>query len=302
MPLHFHEASPKPPYKRSDEALHLPSKKTPTSSPTSNPPRRKLSKTSNSNSHPPSRFRIPPPFHEASPKPPYCKPEPVPFPTGDFDEAISSTPEDSHPLFALSFCRNEFVEDLSSITYRTDTLKLNSIEKEDARGLEEPKQVVYKEKDFPSTISYSSKQNNDSEESRIAGYRRFNDDKTQDQQIQHKKSFSMAEEKKKFNETVPQYQNMNPQLQRTKHENFKGENEQPDEKASQDHQTSGSQSQKAINEKVTEIKDQILRARAYLQFAPPSSNSRLVKELKLRIKEMEQLLGEADNDSELSRR
>ncbi|KAF7814653.1 uncharacterized protein G2W53_028622 [Senna tora] len=54
MPLHFHEASPKPPYKRSDEALHLPSKKTPTSSPTSNPPRRKLSKTSNSNSHPPS--------------------------------------------------------------------------------------------------------------------------------------------------------------------------------------------------------------------------------------------------------
>ncbi|KAF7826755.1 uncharacterized protein G2W53_017919 [Senna tora] len=66
MSLHFHEASPKPPYKRSDEALHLPSKKTPTSSPTSNHPRRKLSKTSNSNLHPPLRFRIPPPFHEGS--------------------------------------------------------------------------------------------------------------------------------------------------------------------------------------------------------------------------------------------
>jgi len=51
-----------------------------------------------------------------------------------------------------------------------------------------------------------------------------------------------------------------------------------------------------------EIKDQIIRARAYLGFAPPNSNSHLVKELKLRIREMERAVGEATKDSDLSRR
>ena len=41
----------------------------------------------------------------------------------------------------------------------------------DSEGLEEPKQVVYKDNDFISTLSYGSKKNNDIEESRIAGYR-----------------------------------------------------------------------------------------------------------------------------------
>ncbi|XP_054795703.1 probable galacturonosyltransferase 6 isoform X2 [Prosopis cineraria] len=197
--------------------------------------------------------------------------------------------------------RNEFVEDLSSITYRTDTLKLNSIEKEDARGLEEPKQVVYKENDFVPTINYSSKQRNDSEESGIVGYRRFNDDKKENQQVQRKGSSSISGEKKKFNETVPQYQNMNTQSQRKKHENIGGRNEQSDQKTSQHHQTLHSWSHKASNERVMEIKDQIIRAKAYLMFAPPGSTSRLVKELKLRIKEMEQIVGEANKDSDLPR-
>ncbi|XP_028758398.1 probable galacturonosyltransferase 6 isoform X1 [Neltuma alba] len=205
--------------------------------------------------------------------------------------------------------RNELADDLSSITYRTDTLKLNSIEKEDARELEEPKQVVYKENDFVPRISYSSKQSNDSEESGIVGYRSkflmrnvpgFNDDKKENQQIHQKGSSSISEEKKKFDETVSQYQRMNTQSQRTKYENI-WRNEEPDRKASQHRPTLHPQSHKASNERVMEIKDQIIRAKAYLLFAPPSSTSRLVKELKLRIKEMEQIIGEANKDSDLPR-
>ncbi|KAI9119273.1 hypothetical protein K1719_009948 [Acacia pycnantha] len=204
--------------------------------------------------------------------------------------------------------RNELAEDLSSITYRRDTLKLNSIEKEDARGLEEPKQVVYKENDFVPGISYSSKQNNDTEESGIAGNKSkflirngFNDDKKDNHQIQLKGSSSISGEKKKFNESVSQYQRMNTQLQRTKHDNVVGRIEQSDRKASHNHLTLHSQSHKASSGRVMEIKDQIIRAKAYLLFAPPSSTSHLVKELKLRIKEMEHVVGEANKDSDLPR-
>lgn len=49
------------------------------------------------------------------------------------------------------------------------------------------------------------------------------------------------------------------------------------------------------------MKDQVVRARAYLSFATTAGNTHLVKELKLRIKEVERAMGEARKDSELSR-
>lgn len=56
------------------------------------------------------------------------------------------------------------------------------------------------------------------------------------------------------------------------------------------------------DEKVKEMKDQVIRAKAYLNFAPSGSNSHLVKELRLRIKELERAVGDATKDSDLSRR
>lgn len=50
------------------------------------------------------------------------------------------------------------------------------------------------------------------------------------------------------------------------------------------------------------MKDQVIRAKAYLSSAPPSSKSSLVKELKLQIKEVERAIGGATKDSDLSRR
>lgn len=61
-------------------------------------------------------------------------------------------------------------------------------------------------------------------------------------------------------------------------------------------------SQSSTDKKVKEMKDQLVRAKAYLNFAPPSSNSHFVKELKLRIKELERAMGDAKKDSDLSRR
>ena len=57
-----------------------------------------------------------------------------------------------------------------------------------------------------------------------------------------------------------------------------------------------------VDEKLKEMKDQMIMANAYLSFAPPNSNSHLVKELKLRIKEQERAMGESTKDSDLSGR
>ncbi|XVF21662.1 hypothetical protein REPUB_Repub12eG0109600 [Reevesia pubescens] len=62
-----------------------------------------------------------------------------------------------------------------------------------------------------------------------------------------------------------------------------------------------SQSQRVMDEKVKQMRDQLIRAKAYLSVAPPGSNTHLVKELRTRIKEVEQAVGDASKDSDLSR-
>lgn len=56
-------------------------------------------------------------------------------------------------------------------------------------------------------------------------------------------------------------------------------------------QSGGSHHRQMVNEKVNEMEDQLITAKAYLQFAPPNSNSHLVRELKSRIKEIQRVLG-----------
>ncbi|XP_072978341.1 probable galacturonosyltransferase 6 [Typha angustifolia] len=59
--------------------------------------------------------------------------------------------------------------------------------------------------------------------------------------------------------------------------------------------------QSTTNEKIWEMEDQLIVAKAYLHFAPPGSNSHLVRELKVRIREIERILSQAKKDSDLSK-
>ncbi|XP_057438594.1 probable galacturonosyltransferase 6 isoform X1 [Lotus japonicus] len=212
----------------------------------------------------------------------------------------------SHRLQLLtpSHGPREFFDDLSTVTYRTDPVLLNAIEQEGAEEIQEPKEVVYKEIDFDSAVSYSgSGKNNSSEESRIEGFRSsllernvsgFDDDKRQDQEARQNGSSSVDGDKKKFNTTLTHNQNTQTHSQRMTEK-------KSSLTATRNHHTSRSQSQRVTYQKVGEIKDQIIRARAYLGFFPPNSNSHLLKELKLRIKEMERAVRDAIKDSDLSR-
>ncbi|CAJ1902542.1 unnamed protein product [Sphenostylis stenocarpa] len=224
-----------------------------------------------------------------------------------------------HRVHLTPYARREFLEDISSVTYRTDPLQLNAIEQvmegfirifaiEGAEELEEPKEVVYKEKDFSSTDSYIQQKINDYEKSKSEGYRNnilerneFNKDKRQGQKAQQKGPFSMIGNKNISNTTVTHNLNMHTHSQRMTDNNVEVTDTQYIQRATQKRQISHRQPQKVSNQKVWEIKDQIIRARAYLGFASPGRSSHLVKELKLRIKEMERAVGEATKDSDLSR-
>lgn len=58
---------------------------------------------------------------------------------------------------------------------------------------------------------------------------------------------------------------------------------------------------RALDEKLKEMKDQVIRARAYINFTPTNSSSHFVKELKLRVKELERAISQSTRDSRITR-
>lgn len=154
-----------------------------------------------------------------------------------------------------SFGHKEFVEDLSTLKYRTDTLKLSAIQQETGEGVKEPTLVVYKDDNIIEPV--------------VSG--------------RHTEANSIDRNDANQDRVHPVVR--------------KG---QGNEKAVKEHK-GRSQSRRIIDEKVRQMKDQVIRAKAYLSFAPPGSNSHFVKDLRLRIKEVERSIGEASKDSDLSR-
>ncbi|CAI8602900.1 unnamed protein product [Vicia faba] len=204
------------------------------------------------------------------------------------------------PLIFLG--RREFLQDLYRVTYRTDGLKLNVVEHGGAEEFKEQNLVGYKEKDV-STISYDSKKNNDAEESRIPALERngFSQDERQDGDARKKDSSSSDDDinvhaaYRMSKENITSTNRPSRQKQavpyRMSKENVKREDR---------HRILNPPSREVKNQKVQEIKDQILMAKVYLKFAPPSSNSHL-KELELQMKEMERRVEGVTRDRDLSR-
>lgn len=54
--------------------------------------------------------------------------------------------------------------------------------------------------------------------------------------------------------------------------------------------------------KVKHLKDQLIRAKVYLSLPAAKANAHFVRELRLRIKEVQRALGDASKDSDLPKR
>ncbi|KAH6823804.1 galacturonosyltransferase 6 [Perilla frutescens var. hirtella] len=189
------------------------------------------------------------------------------------------------PIFLLSYrlkhikadVSEEYIEDLSIIKHRTEAHSLSAIEQEEVHGLREPTLLVYKDDTSNSTINFSS-----SDDTRIG-------------------EVSLATDSTDL-----------PKNNATRHDKDDGyQKRQPDGKlpasVAKEESHAGRVQQiihtrsRMTDEKVKEMKDQVIRARTYLNFTPSNSSSHFVKELKLRIKELERAVSQSTKDSHISR-
>lgn len=175
----------------------------------------------------------------------------------------------------------EFVEDLSLIKYRTEAQSVIAVEEDERTGVKVPNLVVYKDEDFKSDVISNShdRTNNSSDSLKSVGNVDFlgrnvtNFDQKEGYRESQEKKLPASGGKEKSNSTTIQH-----------------------DRSVQHHP------RRVLDEKLKEMKDQVIRARMYLNFAPAGSNMHLVKELKLRIKELERAIGESTKDSDLSKR
>ncbi|KAL8138979.1 hypothetical protein V2J09_004980 [Rumex salicifolius] len=177
---------------------------------------------------------------------------------------------------------NRDFEDLSTIKYKADTLELSAIQQEEAE-VKEPKQEVYRDQRF-SILKNSSHESlkdtqSDSESINISSFGRKGT------------NLSLKEEN---------VQILQKKVPPTTSSQEKGAISSPAIRSQHNHD-SQIQKRRAMDERVKEIKDQLIRAKAYLSFAIPAGNTHLIKELRVRIKEVDRALGDAKRDSDLSR-
>ncbi|KAK1412592.1 hypothetical protein QVD17_33969 [Tagetes erecta] len=174
-----------------------------------------------------------------------------------------------------------FVEDVSSFKGRRDLLKLNLAKQEDGVGLREPILNVYKDVKLDHAVGSrfldSGIKSDDLGSGENNGFIKGNegdlDAKRSNGQSQEEKRLSTLRIMGEFSRTTLGHdQDVQPQARMV------------------------------MDVKIKEMKDQLIRAKAYLNFAIPAGNAHLIKELRLRIKELERAMGDVSKDSDLSRR
>lgn len=178
-----------------------------------------------------------------------------------------------------SIADKEFVEDLNSIKHTPDNVKLEAVGQEVEEFLKEPDFFVYEDRDHKSIVTRNSFDNN------LVKSAGDGDGKLKRNETVGSETVGVNGVKNKQNTTAVPFAAQGPshQVGRTR-------------------RSEPSRSQKATDEKVRVIKDQLLTAKSYLNFAPPNSNSHLVKELRVRTRDLERAFGDARKDSDLSRR
>ncbi|RID40422.1 hypothetical protein BRARA_J00466 [Brassica rapa] len=178
--------------------------------------------------------------------------------------------------------RREFIEELSNFRYRTSDLRLNAVEHEDGEGLKGPRLILYKDgEEFNSSVSDDKEKTIDLPNIDDGNNHKYSEEKVIDSQLT-----KLSSDSKDKILTVNQLAN-------------KTEFKPPLSKG--DKNTKVHQSDRATDMKIKEIRDKIIQAKAYLNFAPPGSNSQIVKELRTRMRELERAVGDVTKDKDLSK-
>ncbi|KAE8699520.1 RNA splicing protein mrs2 [Hibiscus syriacus] len=189
-----------------------------------------------------------------------------------------------------SFGLKEFAEeDYPNVKHMADVLRLNSVEQETSEGLKGPELDVCKDKNFSSVVRRSSYEYRDSDrfgnaqdDFKLLGANETNEKGKDEHQIQQTIIQMNSREKVRMNSKYHEMEQLNQEV------------------GSQD-QVLQFQTFSVVDEKVKQMRDQLITAKAYLSFAPPSSNARLMRSLRARIRELERAVDEANKDSDFPR-
>ncbi|KAL7142893.1 hypothetical protein ABFS83_08G155200 [Erythranthe nasuta] len=216
-----------------------------------------------------------------------------------------------------SSSRNEFMEDGSTFTFAGEVRPLNVLPQESSTTLKEPLGVVYSE----NSIEASS--NKSEESTRIT--RQLTEESTEDKTTNLSSSSGGNKDENPIRQVIStvhedevetgKEKSNKPQL----HENTEIENRQVDvtsenasEKKELKHikhssrtreELKSRQNERAVlsDARVRQLKDQLIQGRVYLSLSATRNNPHFIRDLRLRIKEVQRVLGEATRDSELPR-
>ncbi|KAJ4704140.1 Hexosyltransferase [Melia azedarach] len=214
-----------------------------------------------------------------------------------FTDRFSST-------FQPSSSRTEFLEDLSSFTVGADFRRLNLLPQESSTSLKEPIGIIY------SDNIQNSTQSQDSGEHKSARVLYATNDvdqsKTDDNPIRQVTDLNQSasainkDAEDKINASEVQNSDNDSQNMDTMHkQEFSQTSGDVDTKESTKINDEKLTEQTVPDARVRQLKDELVRAKVYLSLPATRNNANFIRELRLRIKEVQRALGDASKDSDL---
>ncbi|CAH8391663.1 unnamed protein product [Eruca vesicaria subsp. sativa] len=180
--------------------------------------------------------------------------------------------------------RRESIEDLSNFRQRTNDLRLNAIEHVGGEGLKGPRLILFKDEESNGNGAVIKSNENETTIDDLP--------KTNGDDLQYKEEKVMdSQQTTGSSDGKDQFQTVKELVSKT---DFKTP-------LSKFVKRTKALREGAIDIKIKEIRDKIIQAKAYLNFAPPGSNSQFVKELRTRMRDLERAVGDVTKDKDLSK-
>ncbi|KAL1559952.1 polygalacturonate 4-alpha-galacturonosyltransferase [Salvia divinorum] len=220
---------------------------------------------------------------------------------------------------ASSSSRNEFIEDVSTFTFAGEVRPLNVLPQESSAALKEPLGVVYSENlgDSSSEGSNASSGENAhinrqlAEEDGISSLSNLSSGGNTIRQVTDQEHEVALEKKEEYTRETELIGKVNEAEQnKAKREigsrRSKGKSERPPERTAVVKDNLGEAGSEKQNERmilpdarIRQLKDQLIQAQLYLSLSVTRTNPQFVRDLRLRMKEVLKVLGDATKDAEL---
>ncbi|KAJ8759689.1 hypothetical protein K2173_009787 [Erythroxylum novogranatense] len=218
---------------------------------------------------------------------------------------------DRFATFKDSSSRSEFLEDVTALTLPGDSRHLNVLPQESSTILKEPIGIVYTDNSTTSssaTVASSNVENNDlqlgnEKDHKSARVLSTTDEQDQSQADNVIKQVTYNADQKGSRRDGAEQEDQN-ELQKSSGNEVEQQSASTLKKIDENDSTL-LKNDKRTNQisppdaRVRELKDQLIRAKVYLSLPIAKSNPHFARELRLRQKEVQRVLGDATKDSDL---